>query len=62
MKIDKIFQMKICQFYTREKPLYVAWACFRNGSSDKMRVIGSTTGTTGMPISFRVPQYWRLMQ
>ena len=29
MKIVKKIQMKIVIFYTREKSLYVAWACFR---------------------------------
>ena len=30
MKIVKIFQLKIVFFCSREKSLYIAWACFRN--------------------------------
>ena len=29
MKIVKIFQPKIRHFYSSEKSLYIAWACFR---------------------------------
>ena len=31
MKIVEKFQPKIVIFYSCEKSLYVAWACFRNG-------------------------------
>ena len=30
MKIVKKNQPKICHFYSSEKSLYIAWACFRN--------------------------------
>ena len=31
MKIVQIKSTENCHFYSREKSLYVAWACFRNG-------------------------------
>ena len=31
MKIDKKLATENCHFHSREKSLYVAWACFRNG-------------------------------
>ena len=30
MKIVKINSTENCHFYSREKSLYIAWACFRN--------------------------------
>ena len=30
MNLVKEIQLKYCHFYSREKSLYIAWACFRN--------------------------------
>ena len=39
MKIVKNKSTENCHFYSCEKLLYIAWACFRNGAS-----IAETTG------------------
>ena len=34
MKIVKKKSTENCNFYSREKSLYIAWACFRNASDE----------------------------
>ena len=43
MKIVKQIQLENCHFYSREKSLYIAWACFRN--EFVFEVLGVLNGT-----------------
>ena len=60
---DKIFQLKIVIFFSREKSLYIAWTCFRNGDGLPLYLgtVGCvfllTAARTGPSISFRKHAY-----